>query len=81
MLTKSGKELAAAALLIEYDGIVTLHLMASDERFSPLSPSKLTIHDAAVWAKSRGHRLLVLGGGRGGTTTTRCSVSRRGSPT
>jgi hypothetical protein len=64
MITRLGEHVAAAALLIEYFGIVHLHLLASDDRFANLSPSKLTIHDAANWARSRGNQLLVLGGGR-----------------
>ena|SRR5215469_9029345 len=66
LVTRRGNEVAAVGLLFEYNGIATLHLLASDERFSFLSPSKLTIHDAVVWAKFRGNRLPVLGGGRGG---------------
>ena len=56
----------AAGLLIEYRGIVNLHLLATDDAYSCLSPSKLIVHAAQVWAKSRGNYALHLGGGRGG---------------
>jgi hypothetical protein len=65
MITRHWNDVVAAALLIEYGGIVNVHLLANNERFSYLSPSKLTIHEAAVWAKSRGNRFLMIGGGRG----------------
>jgi hypothetical protein len=65
IVTKQGNEVASAALLIEYRGVVNVHLLASSEQFLNLAPSKLTIHDAAIWANSRGNRLLILGGGRG----------------
>jgi len=56
----------AAGLLIEYRGIVNLHLLATDDAFAHLSPSKLIVHAAQMWAKSRGNYALHLGGGRGG---------------
>jgi sugar O-acyltransferase (sialic acid O-acetyltransferase NeuD family) len=56
----------AAGLLIEYRGIVNLHLLATDDAYAHLSPSKLIVHDAQKWAKSRGNYALHLGGGRGG---------------
>jgi hypothetical protein len=65
IVTRQGDDVVATALLIEYRGIVNVHLLANDEHCSTLGPSKLTVHDAVVWAKSRGNRLLVLGGGRG----------------
>ena len=65
MVTRYEGEIAAAALLIEYSGIVNVHLLATDDRFAHLSPSKLLIHEAQIWARSRGNRFLHLGGGRG----------------
>jgi hypothetical protein len=58
----------AAALLIEYTGLVNVYLLATDDRFVQLSPSKLLIHEAQVWARGRGNSLLHLGGGRGSRT-------------
>jgi len=66
MITRLGEQIAAAALLVEYAGIVHLHLLGSDDRFANLAPSKLTIHDAVNWAKSRGNQQFLLGGGRAG---------------
>jgi sugar O-acyltransferase (sialic acid O-acetyltransferase NeuD family) len=65
MVTRYEGEIAAAALLIEYSGIVNVHLLATDDRFAHLSPSKLLIHEAQGWARARGNRFLHLGGGRG----------------
>jgi hypothetical protein len=50
IVTRQGDDVVATALLIEYRGIVNVHLLANDEHCSTLGPSK---------------RLLVLGGGRG----------------
>jgi sugar O-acyltransferase (sialic acid O-acetyltransferase NeuD family) len=58
----------AVALLIEYAGLVNVYLLATDDRFVQLSPSKLLIHEAQVWARGRGNSLLHLGGGRGSRT-------------
>jgi sugar O-acyltransferase (sialic acid O-acetyltransferase NeuD family) len=68
MVASCGEELAAASLLIEYGGIVNVHLLATEDSYLPLSPSKLLIHQAQVWARSRGNRFLHLGGGRGSRT-------------
>jgi hypothetical protein len=42
-----------------------VHLLATDNGFGNLSPSKLIIHESQKWARERGNRLLHLGGGRG----------------
>ncbi len=68
MIARCRNEIAAASLLIEYRGMVHLHLLATDDNFLPLSPSKLIIHEAQVWARARGNRLFHLGGGRGSRT-------------
>jgi lipid II:glycine glycyltransferase (peptidoglycan interpeptide bridge formation enzyme) len=68
MISKCGDEIAAASLLIEYSGIVNVHLLATADSFLPLSPSKLLIHETQAWARSRGNRLVHLGGGRGSRT-------------
>jgi sugar O-acyltransferase (sialic acid O-acetyltransferase NeuD family) len=65
MVARYMGEVIAAALLIEYAGIVNVHLLATDDRFVQWSPSKLVIHEAQVWARARGNRFLHLGGGRG----------------
>lgn len=55
----------AALLLIEYSGIVSVHLAASDDRCSPHSPNKWLFHGAQVLARARGNKFLHIGGGRG----------------
>jgi sugar O-acyltransferase (sialic acid O-acetyltransferase NeuD family) len=65
MVTKFEGQVVAAALLVEYDEIVNVHLLATDDRFTQLSPSKLLVHEAQLWARARGNRFLHLGGGRG----------------
>lgn len=64
MLTRQGGEVAAAALVIEYNGVANVHLLATDHRFINLSPSKQIIDVAQRWAGDRGNRYLFLGGGR-----------------
>ena len=68
IVARSGDDIVSAALLIEYAGIVTVHLLATDPRFVELSPSKLLLHEAQAWARARGNRVLHLGGGRGSRT-------------
>ena len=63
-ITDARGQIVSAGLLIEYNGIVNLHLLASDEKTRP-SPSKLLVHEAQKWAQERGNRIFHLGGGRG----------------
>ncbi|MGC1684418.1 MAG: NeuD/PglB/VioB family sugar acetyltransferase [Candidatus Acidiferrales bacterium] len=65
MVARHEGEIVAAALLIEYSGIVNVHFLATDDRFAHISPSKFLIHEAQGWARSRGNQYLHLGGGRG----------------
>jgi sugar O-acyltransferase (sialic acid O-acetyltransferase NeuD family) len=65
MVARHEGDIVAAALLIEYLGIVNVHFLATDERFAHISPSKFLIHEAQGWARSRGNQYLHLGGGRG----------------
>jgi Acetyltransferase (GNAT) domain len=55
----------AALLLIEYSGIVSVHLAASDDRCSALSPNKWLFHGAQLLARAGGNKFLHIGGGRG----------------
>jgi Acetyltransferase (GNAT) domain len=64
IIAKIGEAVTGAGLLIEYHGIVNLHLLATDDRFVDCSPSKLIIHEAQAWARVRGNQILHLGGGR-----------------
>jgi hypothetical protein len=63
-------EPAAAGLYIESGGIVHLHLAGSDRRFDHAHPTKLMYHRMREWAKSRGNRWMLLGGGRGTSDDT-----------
>ena len=65
MLVHYRDEIAAAGLLIEYGGIVHVHLSATASNALALSPSKLLIHEIQAWARSRHNLLVHLGGGRG----------------
>jgi sugar O-acyltransferase (sialic acid O-acetyltransferase NeuD family) len=64
MVARYADEVIAAALLIEYAGIVTLFLLATHDRFTAMSPGKMVIHAAQTWARARGNRVFHLGGGR-----------------
>jgi hypothetical protein len=64
-LCMCGDTAAAAFLLIEYNGIVSVHLAASREQFSSLSPNKWLFHEAQILSRARGNRYLHIGGGRG----------------
>jgi len=59
-------ELASGGLFTETQGIVQYHLGGTADRFLADAPSKLMLHEAGLWAKAQGHRVLHLGGGRGG---------------
>jgi hypothetical protein len=65
MVTHAGDQVASAGLLIEYGGIVTAHLAASNDAFYGVSPCKTLLHDAHLWARQRGNRFFHMGGGRG----------------
>jgi hypothetical protein len=64
MITRFNDEIIAGGLLMECNGIVNVHFLAGDDRFGNLSPSKMVINEAQLWARRRGNRLLHLGGGR-----------------
>jgi hypothetical protein len=66
MVASRDGEVGAAALLTEYNGIVNIHLLGSDERFTKPSLGKFLFHEVALWARSRGNRFVHLGGGRAG---------------
>ena len=66
LVTRERNAVAAAGLFTELDGIVQAFLIASDDAFRLLSPSKLLLDDARRWARRRGDAVLHLGGGRGG---------------
>lgn len=65
LVTRLGSEVAAAAILIEYCGIVQNHFCMNNEDCLELAPSKVLLDDARRWAGGRGNRVFHLGGGRG----------------
>jgi hypothetical protein len=63
-VTRLDERLAAAAIVVEYRGIVQAHLAGSSDEFKMLSPLKVLLDDVRRWAHGRGNRVLHLGGGR-----------------
>jgi hypothetical protein len=59
-------ELAAAALFVETDGIVEMHLTGHLATYARVQPLKLVFHEVRTYASARGNQVLHLGGGRGG---------------
>jgi hypothetical protein len=57
-----GKVIAASLFIYKY-GFVHYYLSASDPNFNKLCPVNLIIHEAIMWAKEKGNRILELGGG------------------
>jgi CelD/BcsL family acetyltransferase involved in cellulose biosynthesis len=55
-------EVAAAALLIEEDGLVEYHLAGTADSHVSMSPSKSIVDFASRWAKARGNHTLHLAG-------------------
>ncbi len=70
----------AAGLFTELDGIVQAHLVGTSTEHRSLSPFKLLLDDARVWARDRGDKVLHLGGGRGGREDTLLSFKGEFSP-
>lgn len=66
VVLRSGADVAAAMILLEYQGIIHAHLAGVSARFAELSPLKVLIHQVALWGQGRNASTLDLGGGRGG---------------
>jgi hypothetical protein len=66
LLTRKGDEVVAGGLFTESSGIVQAHLMGTASAHLPTSPGKALLDGAQRWARAQGHRVLHLGGGRGG---------------
>lgn len=66
-VVRQGEDVAAAGIFTEVGEGVQHHLVGTRSAFFHFAPSKLIIRDAVFWAKARGHRLMHLGGGLGGT--------------
>jgi len=70
LVTSLGGTVGAAGLFTEFDGIVQAHLVGTNADLRALSPFKVLLDDARMWARDRGDRVLHLGGGRGGREDT-----------
>lgn len=66
LLTRAGDEVVSGGVFTEACGIVQAHLMATATAHLATSPGKALLDGARRWARDGGHRLLHLGGGRGG---------------
>ena len=60
-----GETVVAGGVFIETGRVVQYHLSASNIEYARLSPTKLLLDEARLWAAKRGHKHLHLGGGRG----------------
>lgn len=56
--------LAAAAVILAYNGVLEYFLSASEEELLPLHPNNLLLYRIACWGHAEGYRLFHLGGGR-----------------
>ncbi len=65
-IVEQNEEVVAAIMLFECRGIVQAHLGGTKTDFLNQSPFHLLLHEARLWAKQRGNRVLHLGGGIGG---------------
>jgi hypothetical protein len=79
-LTLLDGEVAAAAVVIEYQGVAHYHFSASSDRYLPLGTTKLLLDDVRRWAAARGNRVFHLGGGRGGARDSLFWFKSRFSP-
>ncbi len=66
LIAEIGGEIAAGSIFLETNGIVNYHLSGTRAEFVRNHPSRTILHRAALVAAERGHRVLHLGGGRGG---------------
>lgn len=80
LVTALGSAVGAAGLFTEFDGIVQAHLVGTNADLRALSPFKVLLDDARIWARERGDRVLHLGGGRGGREDTLMSFKGEFSP-
>lgn len=60
-----GDRVAAAAWVVEYDGVANPHFGGTSPEYLPISPFKVLLDDLRQWARQRGNHTLHLGGGRG----------------
>ncbi len=60
---KTGEEVAAGGLFMDFNGIVQSHLSATKTTYMNQAPSKLMFDGVIEWAAESNHKWLHLGGG------------------
>ena len=80
LITHLDGKVIGAGIFTEFEGIVQAHLVGTDDEYRKLSPLKVLLDDARVWARRRGNRVLHLGGGRGGRDDSLFAFKARFSP-
>jgi carbamoyl-phosphate synthase large subunit len=80
MVTRLEDRVAAAMILVEYEGLVHAHLAGSNDELRHLSPLKVLLDDVRRWAQGRGDRVFHLGGGRSGKDDSLLAFKGRFSP-
>ncbi len=80
LITRLGDVVAAAGLFLDSGDVVEWHLVSANGELLDISPSKVLVEDAILWARSRGFRSLHLGGGRGGSEDSLFWFKSRFSP-
>jgi hypothetical protein len=64
LVARAGQDPAAAILVSLHNGIAQYLYAGVNEAFQELSPLKLVLHEASLWAAAQGARVMHLGGGR-----------------
>jgi carbamoyl-phosphate synthase large subunit len=80
MVTRLEDTVAAAMIVVEYQGLVHAHLAGSNDELKRLSPLKVLLDDVRRWAQERGDRVFHLGGGRSGKDDSLLAFKGRFSP-
>lgn len=75
---------ATAAIFLRHGGIVQYHLGGTAAKSLASAPAKLLFHEASLWHRRQGARILHLGGGFGGQADSlfrfKSGFSKRSSP-
>ena len=77
-IVEQADQVICASLFFECCGIVQAHLGGTRTAYLNLSPFNLLLHEARLWAKSRGNTVLHLGGGVGGSKEDRLYIFKSG---
>ncbi len=66
-----------SCFFMHYGDFIHYHLLGSDEEYLQYSPNNSLIHYVVEWAKSKGKKVLHLGGGYAGDTDTLYRFKKR----